>query len=66
MYLVDELLFMQIGPFQGFHSEKARVKVKVHLNLHGIVSVESATVSTKFNNPSKTIQVCQLLRLSHV
>lgn len=33
-----------IGPIQGSHSEKARVKVKVHLNLHGIVSVESATL----------------------
>lgn len=31
-----------IGPFQGSHSEKARVKVKVQLNLHGIVTVESA------------------------
>lgn len=36
---------MQIGPFQGSSSEKARVKVKVHLNLHGIVTVESAMVN---------------------
>lgn len=35
---------MQIGPFQT-KGEKAKVKVKVRLNLHGIVSVESATVS---------------------
>lgn len=33
-----------IGPFQSSHGEKARVKVKVQLNLHGIVSVESATL----------------------
>lgn len=38
-------LFMQIGSFQGPHSEKTRVKVKVQLNLHGIVNVESASVS---------------------
>ncbi|XP_075668105.1 heat shock 70 kDa protein 16-like isoform X1 [Castanea sativa] len=31
-----------IGPFNISHGEKARVKVKVILNLHGIVSVESA------------------------
>ncbi|KAK6912093.1 Heat shock protein 70 family [Dillenia turbinata] len=31
-----------IGPFQSTTGEKAKVKVKVRLNLHGIVSVESA------------------------
>ncbi|XP_007020850.2 PREDICTED: heat shock 70 kDa protein 16 [Theobroma cacao] len=31
-----------IGPFQSSHIERARVKVKVQLNLHGIVTVESA------------------------
>ncbi|KDP39123.1 hypothetical protein JCGZ_00880 [Jatropha curcas] len=31
-----------IGPFPGSCSEKARIKVKVLLNLHGIVTVESA------------------------
>ena len=36
---------MQIGPFQTPKGEKAKVKVKARLNLHGIVSVESATVS---------------------
>ncbi|KAL2968132.1 hypothetical protein AAZX31_15G014000 [Glycine max] len=30
-----------IGPFQSTITEKAKVKVKVRLNLHGIVSVES-------------------------
>ena len=34
---------IQIGPFQS--SKGGRAKVKVRLNLHGIVSVESATVS---------------------
>ncbi|KAK9269395.1 hypothetical protein L1049_001168 [Liquidambar formosana] len=33
-----------IGPFHVSHNEKAKVKVKVHLNLHGIVTVESATL----------------------
>lgn len=36
---------MQIGPFQTANSERAKVKVKVRLNLHGIVFIESATVS---------------------
>lgn len=31
-----------IGPFQASSNEKARIKVKVQLNLHGIVTVESA------------------------
>jgi len=35
---------MQIGPFQASSNEKARIKVKVQLNLHGIVTVESAMV----------------------
>ncbi|OVA11479.1 Heat shock protein 70 family [Macleaya cordata] len=33
-----------IGPFQVSHAEKAKVKVRVQLNLHGIVSVESASL----------------------
>ncbi|XP_029130578.1 heat shock 70 kDa protein 15 [Cajanus cajan] len=33
-----------IGPFQSSHNEKAKIKVKVRLNLHGVVSVESATL----------------------
>ncbi|KAL3618324.1 hypothetical protein CASFOL_038645 [Castilleja foliolosa] len=33
-----------IGPFQSKNNEKAKLKVKVRLNLHGIVSVESATL----------------------
>ena len=47
MYFIEEILFMQIGPFPGSHNENARVKVKVLLNLHGIISVESAVVSKK-------------------
>ncbi|CAM8912955.1 unnamed protein product [Rhodiola kirilowii] len=31
-----------IGPFQSSKSERAKVKVRVRLNLHGIVSTESA------------------------
>ncbi|PSR96115.1 Heat shock 70 protein [Actinidia chinensis var. chinensis] len=33
-----------IGPFQSTKGERAKVKVKVRLNLHGIVSIESATL----------------------
>ncbi|KAG5138392.1 hypothetical protein JHK82_023123 [Glycine max] len=33
-----------IGPFHGSHGSKIRVKVRVPLDLHGIVSVESATL----------------------
>ncbi|WOH10756.1 hypothetical protein DCAR_0730226 [Daucus carota subsp. sativus] len=33
-----------IGPFQSTKSERAKVKVKVRLNLHGVVSIESATL----------------------
>lgn len=33
-----------IGPFQPSKGEKAKLKVKVRLNIHGIVSVESATM----------------------
>ncbi|KAE9588050.1 hypothetical protein Lal_00002979 [Lupinus albus] len=33
-----------IGPFQSAKNEKAKFKVKVRLNLHGIVSFESATL----------------------
>lgn len=33
-----------IGPFQPSKAEKAKIKVKIRLNLHGIVSVESATM----------------------
>lgn len=33
-----------IGPFQSVKGERAKLKVKARLNLHGIVSVESATL----------------------
>ncbi|CAN0878272.1 Heat shock 70 kDa protein 14 [Linum grandiflorum] len=33
-----------IGPFQATKSDRAKVKVRARLNLHGIVSVESATL----------------------
>ncbi|KAJ3679385.1 hypothetical protein LUZ60_017396 [Juncus effusus] len=39
----------EIGPFQS-HSEKSRVKVRVRLNLHGIVYVESATLIEEDSN----------------
>ncbi|CAF2082628.1 hypothetical protein YC2023_069848 [Brassica napus] len=33
-----------IGPFQSSHGEAARVKVRVQLNLHGIVTIDSASL----------------------
>ncbi|KAL1292857.1 hypothetical protein HN51_053422 [Arachis hypogaea] len=33
-----------IGPFQTTKTERAKVKVRVRLNLHGIVSIDSATL----------------------
>lgn len=33
-----------IGPFQPTKAEKSKIKVKILLNLHGIVSIESATM----------------------
>ena len=33
-----------IGPFQSTKGERAKVRVKVRLNLHGIVSIDSATL----------------------
>ncbi|CAL5439826.1 unnamed protein product [Camellia sinensis] len=33
-----------IGPFQSTKSDRAKLKLKARLNLHGIVSVESATL----------------------
>ncbi|XP_057250691.1 betaine aldehyde dehydrogenase, chloroplastic [Beta vulgaris subsp. vulgaris] len=34
-----------IGPFQSIGGDRAKLKVKVRLNLHGIVAIESATES---------------------
>lgn len=47
MFISLLAISIQIGPFHGSHRDKTRVKVRVQLNLHGIVSVESATVSKK-------------------
>ncbi|KAF6140997.1 hypothetical protein GIB67_006626 [Kingdonia uniflora] len=33
-----------IGPFQSTKADRAKLKLKVRLNLHGIVSIESATL----------------------
>ncbi|TMW92390.1 hypothetical protein EJD97_013122 [Solanum chilense] len=38
----DKISKYTLGPFQVPHSEKAKVKVKIQLNLHGVVTVESA------------------------
>ncbi|PQQ00063.1 heat shock 70 kDa protein 16 [Prunus yedoensis var. nudiflora] len=42
----------KIGPFQCSHSEKARVKVKIQLDLNGVVSVESAMVIEEHGDDS--------------
>lgn len=42
-------MLLQIGPFQA-HTEKSKVKVRIRLNLHGLVSVESAAVSINFHS----------------
>lgn len=34
-----------MGPFRVSHSEKMRVKIKVLLDLHGMVTIDSASVS---------------------
>ncbi|WVZ96824.1 hypothetical protein U9M48_042412 [Paspalum notatum var. saurae] len=39
-------ILLHIGPFQLSNGEKAKLKVKVRLNIHGIVTVDSAIVST--------------------
>lgn len=38
------IFIRQVGPFQTSTGNRAKLKVKVRLNLHGIVAVESATV----------------------
>ncbi|PWZ17282.1 hypothetical protein Zm00014a_023565 [Zea mays] len=44
----------QIGPFQA-HTEASKVKVKIRLNLHGLVSVESAVLINDYQrNGSST------------
>lgn len=49
MFMAIIISLKQIGPFQSTKGDCAKIKVKVHLNLHGIVSVESATVSSLWN-----------------
>ena len=36
---------LQIEPFLSTKGEKVKLKVKVHLNLHGVVSIEATMVS---------------------
>ncbi|KAL9238640.1 hypothetical protein vseg_013036 [Gypsophila vaccaria] len=39
-----EISTYTIGPFQSSKGDRAKLKVRVRLNLHGIVSIESATL----------------------
>ena len=58
-YLFVVLNSVQIGPFQPSKGEKAKLKVKVRLNIHGIVSLESATVNC-------TATSCQIRLEKHI
>jgi heat shock protein 4 len=42
MQITQKISTYTIGPFQPSKGEKAKLKVKVRLNIHGIVSLESA------------------------
>lgn len=44
-----------VGPFQVSHSEKEKVKVRVQLNLHGIVTVDSAWLIEEHRDVSRNI-----------
>ncbi|CAN4084864.1 unnamed protein product [Withania somnifera] len=51
-----------IGPFQSTNGERAKLKVKVRLSLHGIVSVESATAEAPKKKVKKTsVQVTEIV-----
>ncbi|KQK07192.1 heat shock 70 kDa protein 15 [Brachypodium distachyon] len=44
MQITQKISTYTIGPFQSSKGDKAKLKVKVRLNIHGIVSLESATM----------------------
>uniref|UniRef100_A0ACD5U7P9 Uncharacterized protein n=1 Tax=Avena sativa TaxID=4498 RepID=A0ACD5U7P9_AVESA len=44
LQITQKISTYTIGPFQSSKGEKAKLKVKVRLNIHGIVSLESATM----------------------
>lgn len=46
IYSFNYLVNVQVGPFQVSRPCKFKIKVRVQLNLHGIVVVESAVVSS--------------------
>ncbi|XP_047943826.1 heat shock 70 kDa protein 16 isoform X3 [Salvia hispanica] len=39
-----KISIMQIGPFRVPNEEKTKIKVKVELNLHGVISIDSASL----------------------
>lgn len=39
------MALFQIGPVRVSHSERAKIKIKVQLSLHGIFTIDSASVS---------------------
>ncbi|XP_078153226.1 heat shock 70 kDa protein 14-like [Carex rostrata] len=49
-----------IGPFQTRKGEKAKVKVKVHLNIHGIFTVDSATMIEEEENTEVPVSTTNL------
>ncbi|KAJ0966157.1 hypothetical protein J5N97_027295 [Dioscorea zingiberensis] len=41
-----------IGPFQASHGERSKVKVRFRINLHGIITIDSASlIEDETNNP---------------
>ncbi|XP_047096322.1 heat shock 70 kDa protein 15-like [Lolium rigidum] len=44
LQITEKISTYTIGPFQSSKGEKAKLRVKVRLNIHGIVSLESATM----------------------
>ncbi|KAJ6805199.1 heat shock 70 kDa protein 16-like [Iris pallida] len=55
-----------IGPFQVPQNEKSKVKVKIRVNLHGIVSVESASlIEDDFNRDPESPSDAQMDAAAH-
>ncbi|XP_010533816.1 PREDICTED: heat shock 70 kDa protein 16 [Tarenaya hassleriana] len=46
-----------IGPFQIAHREAARVKVRIQLNLHGIVTIDSASLVEDHQNSTSSDEI---------
>ncbi|XP_042517733.1 heat shock 70 kDa protein 16 isoform X2 [Macadamia integrifolia] len=49
-----------IGPFQISHADKSKVKVRLQLNLHGIVTVDSASIDDPRTRDNAHVNACNL------